>query len=88
MSRPEAIRVRWVALGETQERLASLPPGTTLAQALARLQMEPLPARVAVAVWGKLRKPDYVLREGDRIELLEPLRIDPKSARRAKAAAR
>lgn len=88
MSRPEAIRVRWVALGDTQERSASVPPGTTLAQALARLQYEPLPARAAVAVWGKLRKPDYVMRDGDRIELLEPLRIDPKAARRARAAAR
>jgi putative ubiquitin-RnfH superfamily antitoxin RatB of RatAB toxin-antitoxin module len=29
--------------------------------------------------------PDDVLREGDRVELLRPLQVDPKEARRRRA---
>ena len=35
-----------------------------------------------VGVWGKLRALDAPLREGDRIEVYRPLKVDPKEARR------
>ena len=35
-----------------------------------------------VGVWGKARPLDAVLRDGDRVELLRPLIVDPKEARR------
>ena len=35
-------------------------------------------------VWGKIRPPHYLLREGDRIEIYRPLKGDPKQARRAR----
>jgi putative ubiquitin-RnfH superfamily antitoxin RatB of RatAB toxin-antitoxin module len=41
----------------------------------------------AVAVHGLLAKPDQVLREGDRVELLRPLLADPKDNRRRRARA-
>jgi len=33
-------------------------------------------------VWGKLREPGDPLREGDRVEVYRPLKVDPKEARR------
>ncbi|WP_275286679.1 RnfH family protein [Halomonas elongata] len=44
----------------------------------------------ALGIFGKaLRDPDqYVLQEGDRVEVYRPLRIDPKAARAARAADR
>ena len=34
------------------------------------------------AVWGKPVGPSHLLNEGDRLEVLRPLRVDPKVARR------
>jgi putative ubiquitin-RnfH superfamily antitoxin RatB of RatAB toxin-antitoxin module len=35
-----------------------------------------------VGVWGRPVAGDYVLREGDRLEIYRPLKVDPKVARR------
>jgi putative ubiquitin-RnfH superfamily antitoxin RatB of RatAB toxin-antitoxin module len=35
-----------------------------------------------IAVWGKPVEHTYVLKDGDRLEVLRPLRVDPKVARR------
>lgn len=35
-----------------------------------------------VGVWGRLRPLDAPLREGDRVEVYRPLKVDPKEARR------
>ena len=40
---------------------------------------------VGYAVWGKEVSPDYVLQDGDRLELLRPLILDPMEARRKRA---
>lgn len=45
----------------------------------------PAPARWAVGVHGRLRAPDWPLRDGDRVELYRPLEVDPKVARRRRA---
>ena len=34
------------------------------------------------AIWGRKAKPGQSLRDGDRLEWLRPLRVDPKLARR------
>jgi putative ubiquitin-RnfH superfamily antitoxin RatB of RatAB toxin-antitoxin module len=39
-----------------------------------------------VGVFGKLKKPDTVLREGDRVEIYRPLIADPKQVRKQRAA--
>jgi hypothetical protein len=64
-----------------------LPAGATVLDALkasglaARHGTEAIDA-LLVGVWGKARPLDAVLRDGDRVELLRPLTVDPKEARR------
>ena len=33
-------------------------------------------------VWGRKLPPDHLLRDGDRVEIYRPLKVDPKMARR------
>ena len=40
-----------------------------------------------IAVFGQSATPLTVLQDGDRIELLRPLQVDPKQARRLRARA-
>jgi putative ubiquitin-RnfH superfamily antitoxin RatB of RatAB toxin-antitoxin module len=42
-------------------------------------------ARQTVGVWGRVGALDDALRDGDRVELYRPLRVDPKEARRLRA---
>jgi uncharacterized protein len=42
--------------------------------------------RQRIGVFGKLVKPDYVLEDGQRLEIYRPLVRDPKLARRERAA--
>lgn len=37
---------------------------------------------LALAVWGRPAGPSQALRERDRVEVLRPLKVDPKVARR------
>jgi len=67
-----------------------LPADATLADALARSD---LIARLRLdaggldyAIFGQRAAATTPLRDGDRVELLRPLRADPKAARRARAA--
>ena len=71
-------------------RELSVPPGTTIGQAIAALGVLPgLPqldlAAHPVGIFGKQRPLDTVLREHDRIELYRPLVADPKDSRRRRA---
>jgi putative ubiquitin-RnfH superfamily antitoxin RatB of RatAB toxin-antitoxin module len=36
----------------------------------------------AVGIWGHKTGPNHPLRDGDRVEIWRPLRVDPKLARR------
>lgn len=70
-----------------------VPVGTTVAEAIGRSailtrhpEAEVNPRRVAVL--GRLAAPDMVLHDHDRIEILRPLAIDPKEARRLRASTR
>ena len=82
-----------VAMRERQiEAAAEVPVGTTLQQGLVVCAdeiatMHGAVQTVSTGVWGKIRPPHYVLREGDRIEWYRPLRADPKQARRARVNA-
>ncbi|RFF28987.1 MULTISPECIES: RnfH family protein [unclassified Wenzhouxiangella] len=65
----------------------TVPAGTTLAQAVAQAD---IPARIPgfevnedrMGIFGKRRRPDTVLQEGDRAEVYRPLTADPKEVRR------
>lgn len=64
-----------------------VPAGTTLAEAVEQAD---LPARLPelevdesrLGIFGKKRRPDTVLQEGDRAEVYRPLTADPKEVRR------
>lgn len=69
-----------------------LPVGATVADAVAR---SGLVAKLGLdagtlgfAIHGQLARADTPLRDGDRVELLLPLRVDPKTARRLRAGRR
>jgi putative ubiquitin-RnfH superfamily antitoxin RatB of RatAB toxin-antitoxin module len=71
-------------------RTLRLPPGSTVADALGAcdlvrrypdIDLDTAP----VGIHGRKVKRDQVLREGDRVEVYRPLRIDPMQARRLRA---
>ena len=73
--------------GAVEELALSLRTGSTVADAVRASGLQQRHpaldlARAAVGVWGSLREPHDVLREGDRVELYRPLSVDPKEARR------
>ncbi len=40
------------------------------------------PSALCAGVWGRVQPLDAPLRDGDRVELYRPLKVDPKQARR------
>lgn len=77
-----------------QRVLLRLPVGATVRQALeasglleqvADLSLDAIAAgRWSVGVWGRKERPGHVLRDRDRIEVVRPLQVDPKEARRVR----
>lgn len=68
-----------------------LPCGATVADALARARLEQqVPgldlATLGLGIYGRKASLATVLDDGDRVELLRPLRADPKEARRRRQA--
>ena len=88
------IELAWVnPAGEVVRQPMSLAPGSTLGDALAAIESPALregltAGRLVAAVFGESRAPTEPLFEGDRVELLEGLRIDPKEARMRRVAVR
>ncbi|RTR05516.1 RnfH family protein [Halomonas nitroreducens] len=92
------IRVEVAFALPQRQRIVELtvPEGTTARQAVTLARLEELFPEVAPAtfreadlgIFGKaLRDPQrQPLREGDRVEVYRPLKIDPKAARAARAA--
>ena len=94
MGTPEQIKVEVVyALPQRSWSIpVTLAAGSTLQQAITSSGiLERCPeidlASNCVGIYGKLRGLDTVLRAGDRIEIYRSLSIDPKEARRKRAAA-
>ena len=67
----------------------TLEEGATVAEAVASSGIVALLSldldALAFAVFGRRATSDTVLADGDRVELLRPLSIDPKEARRRRA---
>jgi putative ubiquitin-RnfH superfamily antitoxin RatB of RatAB toxin-antitoxin module len=83
-----AVELAWSAAPQQLQRLhLQLPVGST---ALAALRASGLADRLdgavldslTLALWGRAIPPETVLRDLDRLELLRPLQVDPKEARR------
>ncbi|OAX85913.1 RnfH family protein [Xanthomonas nasturtii] len=62
-----------------------LPDCATVAEAVAASGLALQQAPAAHAVHGLIARADQRLRDGDRVELLRPLLLDPKEARRRRA---
>jgi len=74
-------------------RELKLPLGATAAQAIAasgfRAEFPDVePMAQGLARYGQRIAPDYVLQDGDRVDILRPLVFDPKESRRRRAAHR
>ncbi len=70
---------------EVHETAVALAEGATVADALKAsgwIGRFGALDDLSLAVWGRRCAADQVLREGDRVELLRDLRVDPKVARR------
>lgn len=97
MNRPEPprLRIRVVCLrpGLVFERSLLLPAGATVGEAVVasgarETAADAAAAHPAVGVFGQLRSLADPLSDGDRVEIYRPLTIDPKEARRIRAAVR
>ena len=84
-----------VAYAEPQRqflRALRVPAGSTVAQAIAASGVENecgIDANaLSIGVWSKPVARGACVREGDRIEMYRPLKIDPKEARRLRAQRR
>jgi putative ubiquitin-RnfH superfamily antitoxin RatB of RatAB toxin-antitoxin module len=91
-----AVEVVWSpASRETCASALRLPPGATVADALVASGIAALAAAgqgeqawaatgLSAAVWSRARPLDHPLREGDRVEVLRGLLVDPMDARRTR----
>ena len=75
------------AARQCQEVVLNLPAGSRLLDALrdsALLagMLEREVDALQTGVWGRKLAAHHVLRDGDRVELYRPLKVDPKLARR------
>ena len=69
-----------------QTVLLDMPENATLGQALEAADWAGIEGVNGYAIFGINADASTLLHEGDRIELLRPLQIDPKDARRRRAA--
>lgn len=73
------------------ERSLVLPEGATVGDAIkvsgiAEACPEAMREPLAVGIFSRPARLETTLHDGDRVELYRPLQIDPKSARRRRAA--
>ena len=69
------------------EWAVTLPGGATVLDALEASGLRAVSPdadlrRAVVGVWGRKVRLEHGLREGDRVEIYRPLKVDPKLARR------
>jgi len=84
MMRVEVVRPLGPSAGEIERVVLELPEGACVDDALQASGLG-FPALAGIAVYGERVTPAHLLRDGDRLELLRPLRLDPKQARRKRA---
>lgn len=93
MAAAETLQVEIVYALPQQQTLLSLtvPAGTTVAEAIKASGIEQRHSEIdlaqcALGVFGRLAEAGQPLVDGDRVEIYRPLQVDPKTARRARAA--
>jgi uncharacterized protein len=92
MPESEQIEVSAVYALPEEQRIVTMrvPLGTTVEQFVATCaamrKLPPVSEAPGFAIFGQLVEPAQKLRAGDRVEILRPLLVDPKEARRRAAA--
>lgn len=87
----EEIKVEYVlALADQQlQEYQVIPLGSTLKDALSHFRLDQqakeLIENPMYGIFNQSVNEDYVLQDGDRIEVYRPLQIDPKTARKIRA---
>lgn len=66
--------------------VVELPEGATLAQAVEQANLPVGDEVSGYAIFGVNADAGALLRDGDRVELLRALQVDPKEARRRRAS--
>jgi len=84
--RVEVVSALGPAATQLTRVVVALQDGATVQEALNASGLL-RPEFVGYAVYGERVTPTHVLRDGDRLELLRPLPLDPKQARRRRAQA-
>ncbi len=86
---PERISIRVVCAEPERQTVRELevPEGCTAAEALETAGVLALhpgldASRCTIGIFGREVPPDQPLRQGDRVEVLRPLREDPRERRR------
>ena len=89
MATADEIQVEVVVARPDRQALCSLrlPTGTDAAGAVTRADLQATFPDIELqacklAVWGRPVAADHVLADGDRVEVLRPLELDPRDARR------
>lgn len=85
-----SVEVVYAERGRQLLRQIEVGPGTTALEAVRKADLgaefpDLRPADAGIAVWGRIVEAGEVLRHGDRVEVLRPLQIDPRDARRTLA---
>lgn len=86
------VEVVYALPGQQMAVRLDVPEGTTAAQAVMLSQLiEKFPeirldGQNKLGIFGRLTKPDTVLRQGDRVEIYRALLADPKEVRKRRAA--
>lgn len=68
-----------------ERRTVELPAGAHVEDAIAAAGCMPAEDIAGIAVFGQRVTQRHPLADGDRVELLRGLKVDPKAARRARA---
>ena len=92
---PERILVEVVYALPDQvfRQVVSLPQGSSVAEAIEQSSLRARHPELAgsdlrFGIYSRQVVGDHALREGDRVEVYRPLQLDPKEARRRRAAQR
>jgi len=84
------IEVVDASVSRPEAQTLTLPEGTSVSEALASFgwtEPEEEKGEWGFGVFGREVSADYVLQEGDRLEICPPLEMSPQEARRRRAAA-
>lgn len=84
------VSIVYASMSLLYSREINVPPHTQLRHAIEQTDLLKVLPEInlsvnKVGVFGRLVSLNYVLEEGDRIEIYRPLKIDPKAARRLRA---